>query len=148
MESRVLKIISVIILIVGIIGSIVYGVIYQNELDDLIDSIPKDTIVSGFTIAAIGIVTTFLLFIVLLTLATILNHLEVMRYSLENLERKDKRLHSSNQNGVKTTSPLVNTATNAPITKINKSTGKWVCKECGEQNPSNAMICRGCGSYR
>lgn len=148
MKSHILKIISIIVLILGIIGSIVYGVIYQNELDDLIDSIPKDTIVSGFTIAVIGIVTAFLLFIVLLTLATILNHLEVMRYSLENLEIKDKRLHSSNQNDSKIASSLVNTAINAPITKINKSTGKWTCKECGEQNPSNAMICRGCGYYR
>ena len=29
-----------------------------------------------------------------------------------------------------------------------KSNGRWICPDCGEENDSTKLSCRGCGRYR
>lgn len=136
MKSHILKIISIIVLILGIIGSIVYGVIYQNELDDLIDSIPKDTIVSGFTIAVIGIVSTLLLFIILLTASAMLEHLEnVDRGFTQIISERTKLEFAINSND--------------QPSKVNLASRYWwVCSNCKELNSKDSTVCKKCGKIQ
>jgi len=37
---------------------------------------------------------------------------------------------------------------NMQYQKNTPTTKKWVCKKCGEQNPSSSISCKGCGAYK
>lgn len=93
MTSTIMKAIAFIELIIGIIGSIAGGVIYQNELDELLkrtsistsDTYLNNTAFeSGFTLAVTWIIGVLILFVILFSIATILD-------KVENIEKKQSK---------------------------------------------------------
>ena len=72
----------------------------------------------------------------------------------ENLEIMEKNLEiiAANNTNIVESTPLSQENTsgsgNNPI-PINRNYGDtWVCKKCGEKNPSTSSSCKGCGAYK
>lgn len=154
MKSHVLKIISIFILILGIIGSIAYGVIYQNELDNLTEYVTGNTFFTGFTVALIGIISTLLLFTILLTASAMLEHLENVDNGLNQLINKEHNHLQNNQPAPNTNlesnqnTGVINREVVLKQNTYNKSTEKWTCNNCGEINPPDSRFCSKCGSWK
>ena len=93
MSSTVMKAIAFIELILGVIGSVLAGVNYQDKLDTLLEDIPismSDTYLnntvfeSGFMLAITCLVGVLILFVILLSIASILNKVEIIEKKQSN----------------------------------------------------------------
>jgi len=128
LKSSTLKTIIVIILILGIIGSIISGFSLKSIVDEF-----------NVTLFISGIIGTGLYCFPLFAIAGILENQEaIMR---EQYNQNQKKL-SSSANPVATSNSRLNLSA---VASGNNSASTWTCPDCGETNPRNTRVCKSCG---
>ncbi len=128
MKSSTFKAITVIILILGIIGSIIFGFALKRIVDDF-----------NVTIFISGIIGTVLYCLPLFAIVGILENQETIMWEQN---RQAKKSSSSPDNSVTVSNSKMDLSA---IASNKDMTSFWTCPKCGERNSRNSRICKGCG---
>lgn len=127
--DKICKSVSVVIFILGFIGSIIIAANISYD---------------GFNLLAfiIGIISEFIFCLPLYALGEILER-------IENLDSKVDRFFYSTKNLLsdKKTEP-VNTTTRSIYPSVKTTDGGWICNKCSTKNDLGIQYCKNCGEYK
>lgn len=149
MSSSTVKNISIVISILGFIGSLIAGSQFSaKKLVGIGASFNFSIFLSCLLIIAF--------FILLLVIgASVLNHCEEIEYnqktlicSLKNIENSlNTNTTSNSQQTEKAYSFEYSTRKNTSMAEVKKD-GYWICAKCGTKNADSSKVCKGCDSSR
>ncbi len=128
MKSNIMKVISFIVLIVGLIGSIASGAIFQTYDFD------KQRFVFNSELTIGSIIDVILFFIVFYTFTTILQKLEDIE---NNISEQKKR--AKNDSEMISEMIMSNEAVKENV---------WKCPKCGELNSIKSKLCKNCATWK
>jgi len=113
---------------VGIIASVIYGIILMMAASNSYSSVEQTTaLITGLLIMIIGSVASWILSVVLYGFGQLVEDNQQIRSLLEN-EHKEKP---------------------APARIVNvKPKNFWTCPSCGKVNPFTSKACINCGSFK
>jgi hypothetical protein len=135
MSSKVLKVISIIVLVLGMIGGVILGAKYKTYAiaPSFSDFMYMQVFNTALMLAAW--VVTGLVFVSLYALGGILDNQEVIISKMYNQEKKIERI-------------LNGESAYDKLAEMSKSldSGKWVCSKCGEPNVKTSRVCNNCGA--
>lgn len=127
MKSNIMKYISYAVLFFGIIGSIINGAVFKTY------DLEKQKFVFDVESTISDIVMTIVLFLILLTISTILTKLDNIEKSLSEQKRKSE-LDS-------------NVVSEAIMSSEIGEENMWKCSKCGQLNSLNSKLCKNCGTW-
>lgn len=146
MKSNIMKGISYAVLIVGLLGSIIYGAIFKTY------NFEKQEFVFNIELTMISIIMVLLLFVIMFALSTLLEEIEMLKINQKDLSYRVEKIIDY----IETKPNLENTESfsfskkkntyEEPVEKFGYTAFGdifWTCPNCGRQNQS--IKCYGCG---
>ena len=127
MKSNIMKTISYLVLVLGVIGSIINGAIFKTY------DLEKQKFVFDIESTISDIVMIIILFLILITISTVLAKLDNIEKSLSEQKRKSN-LDSS-------------VVSEAIMSSEIGEESMWKCKQCGQLNSLNSKLCKNCGTW-
>ena len=135
MKSSTMKTISIIIGVLGLIGSIVAG----NSLQ-AVDKYGH-TSFNG-VLMLYGFVGTFILFIILYGISAVLDNQENILSKINQVYNNTKEKNPASENSANSKLNL------SALNYNNNNDGTWRCKKCGKTNQHTTRVCIDCGEYK
>ena len=127
MKSNIMKTISYLVLVLGVIGSIINGAIFKTY------DLEKQKFVFDIESTISDIVMIIVLFLILITISTILAKLD----NIENCLSEQKRKSELDSNVV----------SEAIMASEIGEENMWKCSKCGQLNSLNSKLCKSCGTW-
>ncbi len=128
MKSSSLKTIAIVIIVLGIIGSVISGLSLKSIVGEF-----------NVTVFIYGIIGTLLYCLPLFAIAGVLENQEAI---MREQYRQNQKTLSSSANPVISSNSKLNLSA---VASGNNSASYWTCPDCGETNPRNTRICKSCG---
>lgn len=137
MRPSTLRVITIIVAAVGLIGGIILGSEFKTV--DITSYRAEEHF--NVTLMITAWIGTALYVVPCLALASVLENQE---YIADEIRKQNQTLRNPNREAV--TATASNSRMNlSAVASGNSSDSAWTCPDCGETNPRNIRVCKSCG---